>query len=67
MITIILFTKQKKQKNGGILKKRLRNVIGIFKNEIETFSVEIINGKSRNFIVTGVYRQPKGDIKVFKN
>ena len=30
-------------------------------------SVEIINSKSRNFVVTGVYRPPKGDIKVFKN
>ena len=34
---------------------------------MKTCSVEIINTKSRNFVVTGVYRPPKGDIKVFKN
>ena len=42
------------------------NDIDVFNNEIETCSVEIINSKSRNF-VTGVYRPPKGDKKVFKN
>ena len=46
---------------------KLRNDIDIFNNEIETCFVEIINSKSRNFVVTGVYRPPKGDIKVFKN
>ena len=29
--------------------------------------VKIINSKSRNSVVTGVYRPPKGEIKVFKN
>ena len=62
------------KKGGGIciyihkqLEFKLRNDIDIFNNEIETCSVEIINSKSRNFVVTGVYRPPKGDIKVFKN
>ena len=48
------------------LEFKLRNNIDTFNNEIETCSVEIINNKSRNFVVTGVYR-PRGDIKVFKN
>ena len=34
---------------------------------MEACSVEIINSKSRNFVVTGGYRRPKGDIKVFEN
>ena len=49
------------------LEFKLRNDIDIFKNEIETCSVEISNSKSRNFVVTGVCRPPKGDIKVLKN
>ena len=42
-------------------------IYDIFNSEIETCSVEIINSKSRNFVVTGVYRPQKGDIKAFKN
>ena len=49
------------------LEFKLRNYTDIFNNKIETYSVEIINSKSRNFVVTGVYRPPKGDIKTFKN
>ena len=49
------------------LEFKLRNDIDIFNNEIRTCSVEIITSKSRNFVVTGVYRPPKGDVKVFKN
>ena len=48
------------------LEFKLRNDIDIFKNKIETCSVEIINSKSRNFVVTGIYRPPKGDIKALK-
>ena len=74
MITVILFTKQEKIKQGGgiciyihkQLEFKLRNDIDIYGNEIVTCSVEIISSKSRNFIVTGVSRPPKGDIKVFK-
>ena len=65
---------QKKKKGGGLwiyihkqLEFKLRNDIDIFNYEIETCSVEIINSKSRTFVVTGVYRPPKGDIKLFKN
>ena len=61
------------KKGGGIciyrhkqLEFKLRNDIDIFSNKIETCSVEIINSKSRNFVVTGVYRPPKRDIKVLK-
>ena len=42
-------------------------MILIFLITKQTRSVEIINNKSRNFIVTGVYRTPKGYLKVFKN
>ena len=49
------------------LELKLRNDIDIFSNEIEACSVEIINSISRYFVVTGVYRPPKRDIKVFKN
>ena len=49
------------------LEFKLRNDIDIFNSEIKTCSVEIINSKSRNSVVTGVYRPPKGDINVFKN
>ena len=45
----------------------LLNDINIFNGEIETCSVEIVNSKSRNFIVTSIYRLPIRDIKVFKN
>ena len=66
---------QTRKKNGGgisiyihkHLELKLRNDIDIFNNEIDTCSVEIINSKSRSFVVTAVYRPPKGDIKVFKN
>ena len=50
------------KKGGGIyiyihkqLEFMLRNDIDIFNNEIERCSVQIINRKSRNFVVTGVY------------
>ena len=66
---------QTRKKNGGgiciyihkHLELKLRNDIDIFNNEIETCSVEIIYSKSRSFVVTAVYRPPKGDIEVFKN
>ena len=46
---------------------KLRNDTDIFNSEIKICFVEIINSKSRNVVVTGVYRPPKGYIKVFKN
>ena len=65
-------TRKNKKGGGGIciyihkhLEFQLRKDIDIFNYEIETCSVEIINSKSRSFDVTGVYRPPKGDIKVF--
>ena len=74
-IIIILFTEQETKKKGGSfciyihkqLEFNLRNDVDIFNNKIETCSVEISNGKSKTFVVTGVCRPPKGDIKVFKN
>ena len=70
-----MFTKQEAiKKGGGIciyihkqLEFKLRNDTDIFNSEIKICFVEIINSKSRNVVVTGVYRPPKGDIKVFKN
>ena len=62
------------KKGGGICiyihkqqECKLRNDIDISNNKTETCSVEIIYSKSRNFVVTDVYRPPKGDIKVFEN
>ena len=62
------------KKGGGIyiyihkqLEVKVKNDIDIFNNEIKRRSVEIINSKSRNFVVTGVYTLPKGHIKAFKN
>ena len=62
------------KKGGGIciyirrqLEFKLRNDADILNNEIKTCSVEIINSKSRNSVVTGVCRPPKEDIKVFEN
>ena len=62
------------KKGGGIyiyihkqLEVKVKNDIDIFNNEIKRRSVEIINSKSRNFVVTGVYRLPKGHIEAFKN
>lgn len=46
---------------------KLRNDNNIFNDEIETCSVESVNSKARKSILTGVYRPPKDDIKVFKN
>ena len=49
------------KKGGGIciyinkqLKFKLTNDIDIFNNQIETCSVEIINSKSRNLVVSGI-------------
>ena len=62
------------KKGGGIciythkqLECKVRNDIDIFNNGIETSSVEIINFKFCQSVVTGIYRPPKGDIKTFKN
>ena len=45
---------------------KVRNDVHLFNDEIETASVEIVNNNLRNFIITGIYRPPKGNIKFFK-
>ena len=44
-----------------------KNNTDIFSDKVKTCSVKIVNSKSKKFIVTGVYRPPKGDVKVFRN
>ena len=44
-----------------------KNDTDIFNDKIKTCSAKIVNSKSKKFIVTSVYRPPKGDIKVFRN
>ena len=67
---------RKQKKEGEIciyihkqLEFTLRNDIDIFNVEIETcfFFKKTVNKRSRNFIITGVQRSPKRDIKVVKN
>ena len=45
---------------------KVRNDVHLFNDEIETASVEIVNNNLKNFIITGIYRPPKGNIKFFK-
>ena len=45
------------------LEFKLRNDTDAFNDEVETFSNEIIYSKSKNFIVTGVFRPQKADVK----
>ena len=64
---------RKNKKGGGIciyinksIHFKIRNDIDLFNDEIETASVEIVNNNLKNFIITGIYRPPKGNIKFFK-
>ena len=65
---------RKNKKRGGIciyihksLDFKIRNDIDKFDNDLETCSVEIVNSKSKNFIITGIYTAPKSDVKELKN
>ena len=62
------------KKGGGIciyihksIHFKVRNDVDLFNDEIETASVEIVNNNFKNFIITGIYRPPKGNIKSFKD
>ena len=65
---------RKNKKGGGIciyihksLDFKIRNDIDKFDDDLETCSIEIVNSKSKNFIITGIYRPPKSDVKELKN
>ena len=65
---------RKNKKGGGIciyihksIHFKIRNDVDLFNNEIEAASVEIVNSSLKNFIITGIYRPPKGSIKFFKD
>ena len=49
------------------LEFKLRNDTDVFNDEVETFSNEIIYSTSKHFIITGVFRTRKVDVKVLKN
>ena len=60
----------KNKKGGGIgiyihksIHFKVRNDVDLFNDERETASVEIVNNNLKNFIITGIYRPPKGNIK----
>ena len=65
----------RKNKKGGrtciYIHKRvdfkIRNDIDKFDYDLETSSIETVNSKSKNFIITGIYRPPKSDVKELKN
>ena len=46
---------------------KIRNDIDKFDDDLETCSIEIVNCKSKNVIITGIYRAPKSDVKLLKN
>ena len=65
---------RKNKKGGGIciythksIYFKIKNDVDLFNDEIETASVEIFNNNLKNFIITGIYRPPKDNIKFFKD
>ena len=65
---------RKGKKGGGIciyihnsLDFKIRNDIDKFDDDLEACSIEIVNSKSKIFIITGIYRPPKSDVKLLKN
>ena len=65
---------RKNKKRGGIciyihksIHFKVRNDLALFNDEIETASVETVNNILKNFIITGIYRPPKRNIKFFKD
>ena len=64
---------RKHGRGGGIcvfihnsLTFKLRPDLGTNSNEIESLSIEIINKKSKNVVISAHYRQPAGDFKQYK-
>ena len=65
---------RKNRKGGGIciyvhksFKFGVRDDIDMFNESVETLSIEILNKKSRNIIITAAYRPPRGNNKIFKD
>ena len=49
------------------LNLKLRNDLGKFDSDIETLSIEIENRNSKNIVLSGIYRPPRGNINSFKD
>ena len=48
------------------LKFKVSDDIDEFNEPVETLSIEILNKKSRNIVITAAYHPPKGNNKLFK-
>ena len=46
---------------------KLRNDLDKFDSDIETLSIEIENRNSKNIVLSGTYRPPRGNTNSFKN
>ena len=73
-VLLLLLQTRKGKKEGGIciyihnsLDFKIRNDIDKFDDDLETCSIEIVNSKSKNFIITGIYRPTKSDVKLLKD
>ena len=71
--TVIHKTRKEKQ-GGGLcmfirndLNLKLRNDLDKFDSDIETLSIEIENRNSKNIVLSGIYRPPRGNINSFKD
>ena len=67
--------KTRKEKQGGglcmfirsDLNFKLRNDLDKFDSNVETLSIEIENRNSKNIVLSGIYRPPRGNINSFKD
>ena len=71
--TVIHKTRKEKQ-GGGLcmfirndLNFKLRNDLDKFGSDIETLSIVIENRNSKNIVISGIYRPPRGNINLFKD
>ena len=71
---VIHETRKDDRQGGGVcifirkdLNFNLRNDLDKFDNDIETLTIEIINEKAKNIVVSGIYRPPRGNINNFKD
>ena len=71
--TVIHTTRGDDKQGGGVcmfvrndLNFKLRNDLDRFDSDIETLSIEIENRNSKNIIITGIYRPPRGNINTFQ-
>lgn len=65
--------KQNRANGGGVcifvhdsLKFKKHRQLSVNDSDCEILSIEIINKKSRNIIISSIYRQPSGNVKKFK-